>query len=210
MFDYKTFLKAIKGKRGVTLIELLVVLGFIAFLVLALLLFLNPAAQIGKARDAKRKSDLSKFKNILEDYYNDRKCYPENLSVLVPDYLEKVPLDPATKQPYVYHREGCNKYWVYTKLEYEKDPVIAELGCQEGCGPGGGCGYNYGVHSLNVSLEKCSEGECAQGWWACQGISCNKYIEKPTCTGGGQPYCGDSGCGGGCSKLNCCTDCGGI
>jgi len=207
MFDYKNFLKAIKEKRGVTLIELLVVLGFLAFLALALLLLLNPAAQIGKARDAKRKSDLSKFKNILEDYYNDRKCYPENPSVLVPDYLEKLPLDPVTKQPYVYHRDGCNKYWIYTKLEYEKDPIIAKLGCQRGCGPTGNCGYNYGVSSSNVGLEPCA----CEHWWACQGDEPNDYgADKPSCVGSAAVVrCNDSTipCG---TYEQCCTNCAGF
>jgi type II secretory pathway pseudopilin PulG len=190
-------------------------LAFLAFMAVAVLLALNPVVQLGKARDARRKSDLSKLKNILEDYYNDKKCYPSSLNDLVPDYLGQLPTDPLTHQNYAYYPTGCDKYRIYVKLDYEKDPAIAEVGCQDGCGPGGGsaggCAYNYGVCSSNVKLEKCGEEECMGTWWACQGKNCNDYgSARPTCTGPGNAYCNDSTCGGGCTPAKCCTDCGGI
>lgn len=144
------FLK--KDKRGFTLIEVIIVVVFLAMLAVIVLLTLNPVKQMNKSRDARRKADLQKLKNPLEDYYNDRKCYPSSLNQLVPDYIGVVPTDPATKEPYTYSVTDCNKYRVYARLEYEQDPEIAKVGCQSGCGTGGA--YNYGVSSSNVGLEK--------------------------------------------------------
>lgn len=202
----------LKKEQGISITELLIVVAFIAALAVALLVFLNPGAQMGKARDARRKSDLSKLKNILEDYYNDKNCYPTvsemECGQALGEYLDKIPCDPLTKASYGYSA-NCSSYRIYAELEYEKDPAIAEVGCQGGCGPGGSCDYNYGVCSSNVGLEGCGEEECAGTWWACQGNECNSYIEKPTCVGGGTPYCNDSTCDGGCPPAKCCTDCGG-
>ena len=200
------FLK--KDKRGVTLIEVMIVVVFLAMMAVIILVALQPSTQMDKSRDAKRKADLQKLKNPLEDYYNDNKCYPPSLNDLVPDYIGAVPKDPATGQPYTYAAEGCSKYRVYTILEFEKDPVITEVGCQEGCGPGGLGNYNYGVSSSNTGLEKTV---CTQDWWACQGpvagpLACNNYgMSRPSCSSGGQPYCGDDSCGGGCGSQTPCS-----
>jgi len=194
----------LKKKEGITLIELIIVLGFIAFMAVAVLLALNPVVQLGKARDARRKSDLSKLKNVLEDYYNDHKQYPDSLNCGQPldPYLAKIPCDPLTHQSYVYVKTP-SYYYIYTKLEYENDPIIDKLGCAYGCGPG--CNYNYGVSSSNVNLESC--GECEGDWYGCQeGGGCNNMGsgKRPKCEKGGPVFCNDSSCGGGCDgKLPC-------
>ncbi len=206
MVDCPIFLKR---QRGVSFIEVLIVLAFIAALAVALLVFLNPGAQMGKARDARRKSDLSKLKNVLEDYYNDSKCYPSGLGDLTPDYIGQVPTNPSTKADYAYSSSDCDTYRIYVTLEYEKDPVIAEAGCQDGCGPS--CAYNFGVCSSNAKLEGCVE--CEGQWYACQHATCNVYgAGKPTCEHG-RAYCkvscsGPACCDNECGTLEaCCTDC---
>lgn len=196
----------LKKEQGISITELLIVVAFLAVLAAFLLIYLNPMAQMGKARDARRKSDLSKLKNVLEDYYNDNKCYPSGLGDLVSDYIGQVPTDPSTKQSYAYSKEGCDKYRIYVTLDYEKDPAIAEVGCQGGCGPAGICDYNYGVCSSNVGLEPCAAGGCTGSWWACQlGGGCNNYgPTPPVCTLGGVAYCNNSNCGIGCeTQLPC-------
>ncbi len=199
-----------QNKSGITIIELLIVIAFLAVLGVLLLVALNPQVQLSKSRDARRKADLQKLKNPLEDYYNDKQCYPEKLEDLVSYYLGRIPLDPLTKQPYLYYNPSCDKYWIYVNLEYEKDPEIVRVGCQNGCGPGGAGNYDYGVSSPNVRLETGGGGGggCGGDWWACQGIYCNNFgPTEPSCTGSGVGYCGDSGCGGGCSAANCCRGC---
>ena len=196
----------LKKEQGISITELLIVVAFLAVMTVLLLVYLNPGAQLGKARDARRKSDLSKLKNVLEDYYNDKKCYPSGLGDLVSDYIGQVPTDPLTKDDYAYSRSDCDTYRIYVELDYEKDPAIAEVGCQGGCGPD--CVYNYGVCSSNVGLEACGPGGCTEILWGCQGtgigpIECNRF---DTCVNPGAPlYCNDSSCGGGCTVDKICS-----
>lgn len=201
----------LKKEQGISITELLIVVAFLAVMTVLLLVYLNPGAQLGKARDARRKSDLSKLKNVLEDYYNDKKCYPSGLGELVSDdYIGNLPIDPSTKQSYssAYSKEGCDKYRIYVTLEYEKDPAIAEVGCQGRCGPPGNCVYNYGVCSSNVGLEACTPEGCAGELWGCQGtgvgpIECNRF---DACVNpGALLYCNDPSCDGGCTVDKICS-----
>lgn len=170
-------------RKGLTLTELLIVVVIIALLAILVLVGLKPQTQLAKGRDARRKADLVKLKNLLEEYYNDKDCYPTGgLGVLVTeDYVDKLPTDPFG-EPYYYNSTDCASYWIYAELEYEEDPIIAELGCEYGCGPiieeEHICDYNYGVCSSDVGLEGCS-GEAGQGpecTWGCQGNFCNDLL----------------------------------
>ena len=69
-------LKSPKSLRGFTLMELLIIITLIAILATALLILFNPKKQIEKAWDTKRKNDLNTLRKVLEDYYNDKGCYP--------------------------------------------------------------------------------------------------------------------------------------
>jgi prepilin-type N-terminal cleavage/methylation domain-containing protein len=61
-------------KNGFTLIELLVVISIIA--VILGLTTANFLGARGRARDAKRKSEMKEVKNALRLYYNDFQSYP--------------------------------------------------------------------------------------------------------------------------------------
>jgi len=61
-------------KQGFTLIELLVVIAVIGILAAVVLASLNTAR--GKARDAKRISDLKQIQTALELYHTDNGVYP--------------------------------------------------------------------------------------------------------------------------------------
>lgn len=99
---------------------------------------------MGKARDAKRKSDLKKISIALEDYLNDHRCYPDEVTCdpgtgLVP-YLNKIPCDPKTKESYYYERpDDCSKFGLYTDLEAEDG-----VNCND---------YDYVVTSPNYVIE---------------------------------------------------------
>jgi four helix bundle suffix protein len=69
-------LKSPKSPKGFTLMELLIIIALIAILATALLILFNPKRQIEKAWDTKRKNDLNTLRKVLEDYYNDKGCYP--------------------------------------------------------------------------------------------------------------------------------------
>lgn len=189
-------------KSGLTIIELLIVIAILAILVLFALVALNPQAQMSKAKDAQRKSDLSKLKNVLEDYYNDYGQYPDSLTCgeEMKPYLDKIPCDPETETSYLYSASTSpTSYLIYTTLTNPSDPSIDEIGCSEGCGPG--CAYNYGASSPNVDLTAdCTEGECEGVLYSCQrpegqpesdGVCNVSTLYSPT-------YCDDDTCGGNC------------
>jgi prepilin-type N-terminal cleavage/methylation domain-containing protein len=160
-----------KTQSGFTLIEVMIVMAII--LVLLLIALWAYQSQLGKGRDSRRKADLNMLEKVFEDYYNDHNCYPERVDQVVPNYLSEFPQDPVTREYYEWTTEDCHAYRIYAKLDWEQDPMIVEVGCGSGCGPGGGlpgssCDYNYGVCSQNTSLESC--GECPN---ACQGEICN-------------------------------------
>lgn len=144
--------------RGLVLIELLIVMVVFALFFLAVFMFMP--AQVARARDAVRKSNIDKLTKFIEDYYSDTDCYPVSIplcgnSYTTGDrtYLVNIPCDPKTKNSYVYVSEisSCPKwYQLYGNLEYSADTAIDKLGCRNGCGPE--CQFNYGAASSNVRL----------------------------------------------------------
>lgn len=95
-----------KVKLGFTLIEILVAIGVIAVLVSVSTFALNNARE--KGRDSKRKQDLAAIAGALALYFEQNGQYPANasegvpdvsgsgswISNLVPEYIEKLPVDP--------------------------------------------------------------------------------------------------------------------
>jgi len=57
--------------------EILIVTALIGIISVAVILLLDPWAQINKAHDAKRKHDLAVLQKSFEDYYSDKGCYPQ-------------------------------------------------------------------------------------------------------------------------------------
>lgn len=123
------------------MIELLVVLAIIG--VMAILFFFGMRGQIEKGRDAKRKDDLEDIKIAYEDYYSDNDCYPPDdalsnpASTALEPYLNPIPRDPLTDDPYRYLPLSgtCPGYRLLTKLEFQDDPSIFEVGCTKtSCG----------------------------------------------------------------------------
>jgi prepilin-type N-terminal cleavage/methylation domain-containing protein len=153
-------------KNGFTLIELLIVIAILALLIIMGMMAWR--AQVNKARDAQRKADLQRLRVAFEDYYSDNECYPVNdiletcLGDQLDPYLNKVPCDPTTRQPYCYVTDEDNpdcfqSFRILSSLDFDSDPIIAELGCdtEAGCGYDDICaqnGLNYGVSSGNIFL----------------------------------------------------------
>ncbi|MBI4096644.1 MAG: prepilin-type N-terminal cleavage/methylation domain-containing protein [Candidatus Levybacteria bacterium] len=162
-----------KRMEGFTLIELLIAIIIIGILITGLIAVINPAGQIQKANDARRKGDLSQIQKALEIYYQTNRSYPPNPSV--GDYRIKgldgitvnwgdswlpfmgnLPKDPNSSRKYVYYASG-QTYYLYASLDRGKeDPGVCNNGadCQSVpaanlCGSGNVC--NYGVSSPNVS-----------------------------------------------------------
>ncbi len=154
-----------------TLIELIVSLAILA--VLFLLIFFLWQNQLAKARDTRRKSDLERIRIAFEEYYNDHQCYPPAdiletcLGEQLRPYLDQVPCDPLTNQPYCYvydqdHASCGQTFRVLASFENPLDKIIAKIECdgESHCGWESECGslndsvinYTYGTASTNTTV----------------------------------------------------------
>lgn len=159
---------------GFTLVELLVVVGVIGILVVAVLLTVNPFAQVQKANDVRRKSDLSQVQRALEAYFQDSGKYPLHsntykiirLDASVADwgqsfspYMAALPKDPRGGRTYIYFASSDRQaYWLYASLERSNDPGLCNKGnpCPSLTSNGivtSSCGgtCNFSATSSNVS-----------------------------------------------------------
>lgn len=152
-------------KKGFTLIEILIVIAILAILVLASIFVFQK--QLMKARDGKRKADLSKIAIVLEDYYNDHEQYPASAALAdcggdtLKPYLNSIPCDPKTKKPYCYVPDPPTNrsFRLFASLEDASDPTISEQKCNgpDYCGYESECvdygsKYNYGIASTGVTV----------------------------------------------------------
>ncbi len=150
--------------RGFTLIELLVVISIVALLLVTGLTLLLPSLM--KGRDGRRKADLHKIANALEEYYNNELSYPATLSTCgtttpISNVMKDVPCEVETTQPYLYLADPagcdggatvrCSGFRILTNLENNTDPDIEQQGCtisfsgEKGCHKSGNTVYDYGV-----------------------------------------------------------------
>lgn len=88
-----------KNNKGFTLIELLVVIVIIGILATLATVALSSAR--GKARDARRVSDVKQIMTALEMYYNDAQGYPASITPGSPiftgttTFMAKVPYNAS-------------------------------------------------------------------------------------------------------------------
>lgn len=163
-------------KKSFTLIEILIIISLIILIAIITLITLNPKKQIEKSQDSKRKTELTQLQKTLEDWYNDKNCYPrpseicydspsadntchicgnENSSPNFSPYLSSLPCDPQhpTKK-YLYQVDNldCPKmYWLYAKFSNEDDLLTLHTNC---C-PENDCNYNISFTSPNASINTC-------------------------------------------------------
>ena len=124
--------------RGFTLIEILIAVAIVAVLIG----FIVPnflGIRI-RARDTKRKSDLSQLQKAMELFRSDRdlpaypddtfmnglcnKCWTQNADCGGNIYMKKLPCDPQTQNQYIYVRNPGDslRYDISACLENQNDP----------------------------------------------------------------------------------------
>lgn len=139
-----------KESRAFSLTEILIALGIIIlFITLPFLAYRNYSK---KARDEKRKTDLLKISQGLEQYRAEKGVYPPDLDALKTEgYLPDLPVDPLDGEAvpgeegieygYSYESDG-NTYTLMARLE---DDVRSSVGGGGGGGLGAGTLTNYNL-----------------------------------------------------------------
>jgi general secretion pathway protein G len=130
-------IKLLKRQGGFTLLELLIVIVIIG--ILALLIIPNITSAPKKARDTKRKTDITTVRKGLEEYFVNNNAYPstggtgtyQNIATaLAPlttgsaPIIKNLPTDPKNSNPsqyaYTYASDGT-AYFLNACLENDQD-----------------------------------------------------------------------------------------
>ncbi len=141
--------------KGFTLIELLVVISILG--VLAVLVIVNINEARARARDVRKKEDMSQLRTALKLYYSDYYKYPDNCTLSLagcgtdgdsccptsgcPEfsagtncatvYMNKLPTGLANNT-ISYRSDGNDKFCIKATLENASDPDMASS--YSGCG----------------------------------------------------------------------------
>lgn len=191
-------------RPGFTLIEIVIVFAIIA--ILLIISMMSWRRQLDKARDAQRKEHLQRLSVAFEDYYNDHECYPLPGTLSGPSdglkpYLDKIPRDPITKQPYYLEHSDCVSYRILTRLNNDSDPVINGLNCNPNCGFPDDPEANYGISSTNIPVSN-NPSTGAKTYYCQSSGNCTEISPGQTCN----PVYPDSNCTGsnGCAIISIC------
>ncbi len=124
-------------RGGFTLIELLAVIAIIGILATIAVIGISTATK--KARDSRRKTDLTNVKTALELYAQDNtNTYPDvtaykDLGTKLASYIQNLPKDPksgTSGYDYVYSANATgDRYVLFAKLEDKGAKQEVNLGC---------------------------------------------------------------------------------
>lgn len=189
---------------GFTMIELLITVSILGLSMTVV--YVSATKYYQQSRDSVRKTHLEKYRVILEEYYADFQRYPpEDVfedcdGPSLRPYMPNIYCDPSTGEPYDYTTDEQGKnYQLFTELIVGDDPIIAERGCQQGCGPDrnndGKGDYNYGISSEQAAVG--TGGDNTQVAPTC-GTGANKFCHPGLCSNccPGESYrCNSTGTG---------------
>jgi prepilin-type N-terminal cleavage/methylation domain-containing protein len=169
-----------RNNKGFTLIELLLCIMIIGVMSVILLYTLNPSAQIAKAQDSQRETDLRQITTALEMYYNDNNNYPplgtfnfgqpwlqDNQTQAV-YYMKMVPDDPSCPScsHYFYQTDGTlAPQWYVLFAKLSRNSSSSSTDCMQriiakdtgGCmAPPPGFQYNYCISKGEIDCTKFS------------------------------------------------------
>ena len=106
---------SLKKQGGFTLLELLIVIVIIG--ILALLIIPNITSAPKKARDTKRKTDITTLRKGLEEYFVNNNVYPNALTDLTTGsapIVKTLPVDPKNTGAFVYAYTPAGSNSTYT------------------------------------------------------------------------------------------------
>lgn len=190
-----------KKNLGFTLLEVVIVLTVVVMLAVSVLWSFQK--QRSRGVDGRRKADLKNLQVILEDYFNDKGCYPTSAEMScdpgtsLQPYITKLPCEPGTKNSYFYEPgPGSCPLWynLYTNVEDTTDQTIGRNCCAGSCGPN--LAYNWKVSSpdqpcgLAAEYYGCIEGACVRLPYA---DYCRPNTQEPDCGGPGRCAPGGGG-----------------
>ena len=111
---------------GFTLLELIIVVAIIGVLAGIAMPALRDVPR--RAAEAVLRTNLTTFRNVIDQYYADRGTYPPSLEALVDEgYLRRIPRDPITRE---------TDSWVIEYQEIDPEFEPAETDLPEGGAPG--------------------------------------------------------------------------
>ncbi|MCX6740274.1 MAG: prepilin-type N-terminal cleavage/methylation domain-containing protein [Candidatus Parcubacteria bacterium] len=111
-----------KSQRGFSLIELLIVIAIIILLGIISVVALND--QRGKARDAKRISDIRQVRTALEFYYSDENEYPVTITPIILGDISAQKLCSKKAGAFLPAETPCDQANPYMPL-VPKDPLAS-------------------------------------------------------------------------------------
>lgn len=180
----------LNSNQGMSLAEvMIIILIAVTFLVAGYIAFIG---QIGKRRDAKRRDDLERIRVAFEDYFNDTGCYPSSIVLencgedSFQPYLERIPCDPETNEPYlIYVQQTACPSWYLVLSTMEHLSSLSNR-CQDGCGfENEEKAYYYYVGSGNISPWEIDEflgfGETGTGECPVETIGCFEIDSQGEC-----------------------------
>lgn len=203
--------------RGFTILELLIVIGILALVGLAVLVILDPFGQLKKARDSGKKADLARIKTALEEYYNDKGCYPQPQQMCYANYISKTSPSNNSSPCYICGKGGhtpsslppylsqlpCDSLHPSKDYVYEVDNVDCPswyriytalefkadpVIAQLGC-IADGCGpWPYGKNYAATSPNTDLQKSLQYHCWSPQGNSCQSCGDVSQCRCNGPTY----------------------